>query len=121
DPAAPLPKGTDPPEGTALRRKIFDPLLTALGKPTRLLLCPDGDLTRLPFEVLPAGDRGERLLDRFQVSYLATGRDVLRFGAAPAGSPAAPLIGADPDFDLRVPPVRAAPGAQPPKRAGFWS
>jgi CHAT domain-containing protein/tetratricopeptide (TPR) repeat protein len=100
DPAAPPPKGTDPPQGTDLRRKIFDPLVQALGKQTRLLLCPDGGLTWLPFEVLPAGTNGDRLLDRYQISYLATGRDVLRFGAAPTGTPAAPLIAADPDFDL---------------------
>lgn len=85
--------------GLSVRRVVFDRLLPALGGRTRLLLAPDGDLTRLPWEVLPA-DGGGRLLDRYPISYLGTGRDVLRFRAASTGNPAPPLIIADPDFDL---------------------
>jgi CHAT domain-containing protein len=95
--AAPAPPAA---AGTALRQALFDPLSEALGGRTRLLLCPDGDLTRLPLEVLPAGTNGDRLLDRYQISYLTSGRDVLRFGAAATGQPNRPLIAADPDFDL---------------------
>jgi CHAT domain-containing protein/tetratricopeptide (TPR) repeat protein len=86
-------------DGTTLRAAIFDPLLPAFGNRKRLLLAPDGDLTRLPFEVLPTCD-GRRLIDDYQISYLSTGRDVLRFGAAPSGRPAEPLVAADPDFNL---------------------
>jgi CHAT domain-containing protein/tetratricopeptide (TPR) repeat protein len=100
--------------GTALRQTLFDPLSEALAGRTRLLLCPDGDLTRLPFELLPAGTNGDRLLDRYEISYLTSGRDVLRFGAASTGQPTQPLIAADPDFDLGRPP------AGPPKPS-FWS
>ncbi len=79
---------------------IFDPLLPAIGNRKRLLLAPDGDLTRLPFEALPTRD-GRRLTDNYQLSYLGAGRDVLRFGAASSGQPAAALVAADPDFNLR--------------------
>lgn len=103
-------------------------MLAALGGRKRLLLAPDGDLTRLPFEVLPAGD-GRRLIDDYQISYLSAGQDVLRFGAPSPGQPADPLVVADPDFDLagetdgdRQQPGRASRVAtSPPSRAGFWS
>jgi tetratricopeptide (TPR) repeat protein len=107
--------------GAGLRQAVFDPLLGALGGRTRLLLCPDGDLARLPFEVLPVGANGDRLVDRYRISYLTSGRDVLRFGAAPAGVPAPPLVGADPDFDLGSRPLPTSTGSPPPKRTGFWS
>ncbi len=86
-------------EGQALRATLFDPLVKALGRRTRLLLAPDGDLTRLPFEVLPLAG-GRRLIDEYQISYLGAGRDVLRWGAAVSGEASAPLVAADPDFDL---------------------
>lgn len=85
--------------GRALRAALFDPLRDALGNRQRLLLAPDGDLTRLPFEVLPTDD-GRRLIDDYQISYLGAGRDVLRWGAAVSGQPSAPVVAADPDFDL---------------------
>ncbi len=89
----------DASDGTALRAALFDPLLPAIGNRKRLLLAPDGDLTRLPFEALPTDD-GRRLIDDYQISYLGVGRDVLRFGAASSGQPTAALVAADPDFDL---------------------
>ena len=85
--------------GPALRAAVFDKLALALAGCKRLLLAPDGDLTRLPFEVLPTAS-GRRLIEEYAVSYLSCGRDVLRFGAASSGQPAAPVVVADPDFDL---------------------
>jgi len=57
------------------------------------------DLTQLPFEALPADD-GRRLIDDYQIGYLGVGRDVLRFGTAASGQPAAALVAADPNFNL---------------------
>ncbi len=88
-------------EGQRLREVLFDPLLPGLGDCQQLLLSPDGDLTRLPFEVLPTAD-GRRLIDAYHISYLASGRDILRFGIKPTREPAVPLVTADPDFDLGV-------------------
>jgi Flp pilus assembly protein TadD len=104
--------------GTSLREAVFDKLGTALGGRTRLLLAPDGDLTRLPWEVLPASD-GRRLIDDYQISYASCGRDVLRFGAASTGQPGEPLMLADPDFDLELDNVPSPPSAQ--SKLGFWS
>lgn len=87
--------------GIALRNTVFDPLLKALDGRRKLFLAPDGDLTRIPFEALPTDD-GNHLIDEYQISYLSTGRDVLRFGTSSTSQPAPPLVVADPDFDLRV-------------------
>jgi tetratricopeptide (TPR) repeat protein len=97
------PPGID--SGTALRTALWDPLLAAVADRRRLLLAPDGDLTRLPFELLPLGD-GRRLLDTYdEMSYLAVGRDILRFGAPSSGQSTEPLVLADPDFDLSREPI----------------
>jgi hypothetical protein len=90
----PLPKSR---QGVALCATVFDPLLDALGNRKRLLVAPDGDLTRLPFEVLPTSS-GSRLIDEYRITYLGTGRDVLRFGAPKSGRSTNPLVVADPDF-----------------------
>jgi len=98
--------------GSALRAAVLDKLNDALRGRRRLLLSPDGDLTRLPFEALPTGD-GRRLIDDYHFSYVATGRDVLRFGAESSGQPAEPLIVADPDFDLCSAGDGVGPGPAP--------
>jgi CHAT domain-containing protein/tetratricopeptide (TPR) repeat protein len=88
--------------GGRLRAAVFDRLAPALGKRRRLVLAPEGDLTRLPFEVLPAAG-GHLLMETYQISYVGCGRDVLRFGTESTGQGAEPLVVADPDFDLGRP------------------
>src|SRR5262249_41126588 len=83
----------------SLRKALFDPLLPALMGRTRLFLAPDGDLTRLPFEALPLVDK-QRIIDNYLISYLGSGRDILRLGIVSPHQPGAPLIVADPNFDL---------------------
>jgi CHAT domain-containing protein/tetratricopeptide (TPR) repeat protein len=107
--------------GNCLRELVFDPLLPFIGDCKRLLLSPDGDLNRLPFEVLPDGS-DHCLIDDYQISYLGSGRDVLRFGARTIGLPTAPLVIADPDFNLTGLVATAAPNRTDAKSAtGFWS
>jgi tetratricopeptide (TPR) repeat protein/CHAT domain-containing protein len=84
--------------GNKLRHALIDPLLPILGERTQLILAPDGDLSRLPFEVLPL-DEKRYMIDAYHMSYLSAGRDALRFGAV-ARQAAEPLVIADPDFDL---------------------
>jgi CHAT domain-containing protein/tetratricopeptide (TPR) repeat protein len=86
--------------GSALRAAVFDVLTSKLGGCAKLMLAPDGDLARLPFETLPCGP-GRWLIDVYRISYLSCGRDVLRFGAASPCRPGKPLVIADPDFDLK--------------------
>jgi hypothetical protein len=85
--------------GLALRAAVFDPLIAGLAQSARLLLSPDGDLTRLPFGVLP-WPAGKRLVDSYEIGYVAAGRDVLRFAIRSSAPQAEPVILADPDFDL---------------------
>src|SRR5204863_7629976 len=85
--------------GRTLRELLIGKLQPALGDKTRLFLSPDGPLARLPFGLLPDAE-GRLLMDTHAISYLGSGRDVLRFGAASTGTPAAPLVVANPDFDL---------------------
>jgi CHAT domain-containing protein/tetratricopeptide (TPR) repeat protein len=108
-----------PVQGARLRQAVFDPLVPHLGGRTRLLLCPDGDLARLPFEVLP-DTAGNRLIDGYEISYLSSGRDVLRFGGRASRPPSAPVVAADPDFDLRHLPLAASPpaGLAPGRKKG---
>jgi CHAT domain-containing protein/tetratricopeptide (TPR) repeat protein len=103
-PRAPVEFTTD--WGVALRQAVFDPLLTALGDCHQLLLAPEGELSSLPFEVLEFGD-GRRLIDDYRISYLSTGRDVLRFGDSFRVQAGDPMVIADPDFDLRAPTAPA--------------
>ncbi|MFL5588393.1 MAG: tetratricopeptide repeat protein [Ktedonobacteraceae bacterium] len=104
--------------GTALRKILFAPLQDALGGCTRVFLSPDGELTRLPFETLPTGD-GHYVIDDYQISYLSTGRDIVRLNAAVLDQSALPLVVADPDFDLSdaAAPVSAATGTPRGRRS----
>ncbi|WP_327072186.1 CHAT domain-containing protein [Kitasatospora purpeofusca] len=102
---------TDAAVLSALREAVVDPLLPRLTGVRAVLIAPDGELNRLPFEAVPLG--GDRLvMDEYAVSYLPTARDVLRLGAplAPAGPP---LVVADPDLDLSASADRPPQGAVP--------
>lgn len=99
--------------GVALRAAVLDPLQYALGGRTRLFLSPDGDLTQLPFEALPLDD-GRWVIDDYQISYLSTGRDLLRFRTIASQPPTLPGILADPDFDLDAEGTDSRAGEQQP-------
>ena len=88
--------------GDALRRLLVDRVLAGLDdrQRRRLILAPDGELTRLPFEVLPL-DGGRYVVDDHEISYLLTGRDLLRAEAARFGESGEHVVIADPDFDFR--------------------
>lgn len=112
--------GLQSPEGAyeaAARRLhdlVFAPVEPLLRGRRRLLLAPDGALSLVPFAVLSDGRRP--LLDRYALSYLTSGRDLLR-GAdavARAGRPAVLL--ADPDFGAAQGATRALPWLGPVPR-----
>lgn len=86
---------------SVLRAALFEPLVSALGGATRVVLAPDGDLAKLPFEVLPGKAEGF-LIDDFHFSYVPCGRDVLRHGATTTGVAGPSLLIADPLFDLEA-------------------
>lgn len=96
--------GRLPEEGVAraasfLSRQLVAPLAESLHGCTHVFLAPDGDLARLPFEVLPV-EEGQRIIDMYAISYLSVGRDILRLNASGPGHSEAPLVLAAPNFDL---------------------
>jgi CHAT domain-containing protein len=76
--------------------KLVRPLMRHLAGHERLLFSPDGPLNLVPFAAL-LNDDGEYLAQRFEISYLTSGRDLLRMGS---GSPArgAPAVLAAPAY-----------------------
>ena len=119
--AAPPPAALPDQPGSSLRAAIFDALIPHLSGQKSLLVAPDGDLCRLPLEVLPRGDRG-RLIDDFRISYLSCGRDLLRLGTATTGRADSPMVMADPDFDLGTADVSPSTAAASGRTRGrLWS
>jgi len=90
-------------EREAVRRQlstmIWGPVAEALGQATQVFVAPDGELNKLPFELLP-GLTGGYLGDELAISYLSTGRDLLRWGRPDASPGGASAVVAAPDFDL---------------------
>ena len=87
-------------DGMALRAAVFDPLKKYLYGVSDLILAPDGELTRLPFETLPLDDRNRYLIDEYRIHYVDTGRELLPLHGKINGVSSPPLVVADPDFDL---------------------
>src|SRR5262249_36236136 len=80
--------------------KVMRPVRSLLGPmpggTRRLLIAPDGLLNLIPFAAL-VDERGQYLVERYTISYLTSGRDLLRLQLAPRSSNA-PLIVANPAF-----------------------
>jgi CHAT domain-containing protein/tetratricopeptide (TPR) repeat protein len=89
------------PLARALDQKIMRPLRTMMGDATHLLVSPDGQLDLIPFEAL-VDEEGRYLVERFSVSYLTAGRDLLRMQVA-RESKSVPVVIANPAFG--EPPV----------------
>jgi CHAT domain-containing protein len=97
-------KNNDFNDGLNLRRTIFDPLKDFLHGCNRVLIAPDGELTKLPFEVLPFDDLERRLIDDYHIIYLTVGRDLLHIAFTIYGTSNKPLVISNPDFELSVEP-----------------
>jgi CHAT domain-containing protein len=76
--------------------KLIKPLRSAFSGINRLLLSPDGELNLVPFAAL-AEENGEYVAQRFELTYLTSGRDLLSL-AAPAPARGRPVVMADPDY-----------------------
>ena len=79
---------------------VYAPLARYLTNVSHLIVCPDGQLSRVPFEMLRVGDRF--LVEEKMISYVTSGREVARLAENPKSeirSPKSLVMGA-PDFDL---------------------
>jgi CHAT domain-containing protein/tetratricopeptide (TPR) repeat protein len=82
-----------------LSDKLIKPLGPHLVQGERLLLCPDAALNLVPFAAL-VDEHGDYVLQHFELSYLASGRDLLRMAAEPPPGGSA-LVLADPSYGLK--------------------
>lgn len=84
------------PAARNLDRLIMEPVRRLLGDRVNLLLSPDGVLNLVPFAAL-VDERNRYLVERYRMTYLSSGRDLLRFYSR-GDSRSAPFVFADPDF-----------------------
>jgi CHAT domain-containing protein len=97
--------------GRRLDALVMAPVRQAAGDSTVLLVAPEGQLNLIPFEAL-VEESGHFLIERLRFNYLASGRDLLRYGAdaTPRGTA---LILANPEFGSG--PVVQAPAQDTPE------
>ena len=57
--------------------KVMQPVRSMVGEASRLLVSPDGELNLIPFEAL-IDEHGRFLIQRYSITYLTSGRDLLR-------------------------------------------
>ncbi len=91
------PKRTDVKElAEELSAKLLKRLLPYVDNAERVLIAPDGALNLVPFAAL-LDDQGEYVATRFEITYLTSGRDLLRLASAsrPRGST---VVVADPAY-----------------------
>jgi CHAT domain-containing protein len=84
------------PKARALDKAIMQPVRKLLGKNKRLLIAPDGNLNLIPFDAL-VDEQGKYLVEHYEVSYLTSGRDLLRLQNG-IKSEQKPLVMADPNY-----------------------
>ena len=80
-----------------LDEKLMQPIRQLLGNTKTLLLSPDSALNLIPFEVL-VDENNQYLVENYQITYLTSGRDLLRQKEKFA-SQQPPLIIADPLYN----------------------
>lgn len=92
DPASDLPSlsGT----GKVLARLVWLPLTRHLEDVQRIFVAPDGELNRVPIELLLDGGPWSEV----ELSYVTVGRDLLRLGEGTQPSETPPLVLGDPDY-----------------------
>ncbi len=79
---------------------VFSPIEKHVPEGGHVFISPDGKLNLLPFEILTGPD-GKYLIENYAVSYLSSGRDLLRDTAPAEESTAGAIVIADPDFDTQ--------------------
>ena len=102
----------------SLDERIMQPVRGIAADTSRLLVSPDGPLALIPFEAL-VDEKGRYLVERYPVSYVSAGRDLLRMQVA-RRSRSAPVVLADPLFGepdpAPGPPAGALPVSSPASR-----
>ncbi|MEM6432633.1 MAG: CHAT domain-containing tetratricopeptide repeat protein [Cyanobacteria bacterium P01_D01_bin.115] len=82
-----------------IKALVFDPIAPYLQDTDHLLISPDGQLNLLPFEALQAEAGGDYLVQQYQISYLNSGRDLLKFDVVEPSDNQAVIV-ANPDYEV---------------------
>ena len=78
---------------------VYAPLARHLTNVSHLIVCPDGQLSRLPFEMLPVGNKF--LLEEKTISYVTSGREIVRIARPKSKTKSSKsLVMGNPDFDF---------------------
>jgi CHAT domain-containing protein/TolA-binding protein len=80
----------------AVDDRLMRPIRMRLGATLQLLVSPDGPLHLIPFAAL-VDEQQRYLVERYAITYLTSGRDLLRL-QVPRKSRSAPVVVADPAF-----------------------
>lgn len=76
---------------------LMEPIRAQLGEVEHLLISPDGQLNLIPFAAL-VDENNQYLVETYQITYLTSGRDLLRLQVSePSQQPA--VVIADPNYD----------------------
>jgi CHAT domain-containing protein/Flp pilus assembly protein TadD len=84
------------PVARALDEKLMQPIRKLLGDTRTILLSPDSQLNLIPFAAL-VDENNNYLIKNYSISYLTSGRDLLRL-QTDAPSRQAPVLLANPDY-----------------------
>lgn len=87
------------PLARALDEQLLAPVRSRLGKARHLFIAPDGSANLIPFEAL-VDERGRYLVERYDITLLTSGRDLVRLEAKRPPERRRGLVIADPRFDL---------------------
>lgn len=85
--------------GFELRKILIDFVEIDLNKFAKIFICPDGELLRLPFQVLPI-ENGQRIIDCCKINYLNCSRDLLILENIDFDKINQAIVVADPNFNL---------------------
>jgi CHAT domain-containing protein/Tfp pilus assembly protein PilF len=85
-------------EARALYELLLKPIEAEIRGKKHLYISPDGNLNLIPFEVLMTPE-GKYLMEDYNITYIAAGRDIIRFMDATVAK-GEPVIMADPDYDM---------------------
>ena len=83
----------------SLERLILEPLRSHFGRADRLIISPDSDLWLVPWAALPLPE-GNFAIEKYKIRYAVSGRDLVRRTASKGLQPNAPVVFANPDYDL---------------------
>ncbi len=84
-----------------LYKLLFAPIESTLNNINRIFISPDAALNLIPYQILTTPDN-KYIIEKYEIDYLLSGRDMLEFGRDKAVSGNQAVLIADPDFDAEL-------------------